>query len=131
MIPHDPFQTDDAAAPHEIVRRRFAAEAFPLKSRASAEIGGEASVPGVSLPGVMSSMERSRPPMITPSSPAKHSAKQGAHSNRSKEPTRIKELHMFKAIGLAALTVAVLSSTAYAGCLGAGLGDGCIGIPTP
>jgi hypothetical protein len=77
MIPHDPFQTDDAAAPHEIVRRRFAAEAFPLKSRASAEIGGEASVPGV-----MSSMERSRPPMITPSSPAKHSAKQGAHSNK-------------------------------------------------
>ena len=38
---------------------------------------------------------------------------------------------MFKAIGLAALTVAALSSTAYAGCLGAGLGDGCIGIPTP
>jgi hypothetical protein len=37
---------------------------------------------------------------------------------------------MFKAIGLAALTVAALSSTAYAGCLGAGLGDGCIGIPT-
>jgi hypothetical protein len=38
---------------------------------------------------------------------------------------------MFKAIGLAALTVAALSSTAYAGCLGAGIGDGCIGIPTP
>jgi len=38
---------------------------------------------------------------------------------------------MFKAIGLAALTIAALSSTAYAGCLGAGLGDGCIGIPTP
>ncbi|HEV3144073.1 MAG TPA: hypothetical protein VGZ47_09340 [Gemmataceae bacterium] len=49
----------------------------------------------------------------------------------ARSPTRIKESYMFKAIGLAALTVAALSSTAYAGCLGAGLGDGCIGIPTP
>jgi hypothetical protein len=47
--PHEPFQTYDAAAPHEIVMRRFSAEAFEaLKSRASAEIGGVivASVPG-------------------------------------------------------------------------------------
>jgi len=38
---------------------------------------------------------------------------------------------MLKTIGFVALTVFGLSSAAYAGCLGAGLGDGCIGVPTP
>lgn len=38
---------------------------------------------------------------------------------------------MIRTIVLAALTTITLSSFAHAGCVGAGLGDACVGIPTP
>ncbi len=40
-------------------------------------------------------------------------------------------LTMIRTIVLAALTTIALSSFAHAGCVGAGVGDACVGIPTP